>query len=70
MIHHNVVGKLGFLGDFGGAQPLRIKQQQNFGSSRQPTPYVTDAFKVSVGMPCLFNATSPVESEGVILEKL
>jgi len=70
MIHDDVVRKLGFLGDFGGAQPLRIKQQQDFGSSRQPAPYIADAFEVSVGMPSLLNAPSPIHQDAVILEKL
>ena len=61
MIHYNVVGELGFLGDFGCAQPLSIEQQQNFGSGRQPASYVADAFEVSVGMRSLLDDMSPVE---------
>ena len=69
-MHHNIIREGRFFGDVSGVKCLPVKKHKNLGSSRETAVYVSDMLKISVRMPSFLNATSPIDEEATILEKV
>ena len=69
-MHHNIIREGRFFGDMGGVKCLPVKKHKNLRSSRETVVYISDMRKISVRMPSFLNATSPIDEETTILEKV